>query len=78
VTANFFGSPEYLGIISGRAIYWPGPRRLDATASYQLTVSDKFKPEVFGRVENLLDRQYYEDGYRTPGRWAVGGFRLSF
>ncbi len=78
VTANFFGSPEYLGIISGRAIYWPGPRRLDATASYQLTVSDKFKPELFGRVENLLDRQYYEDGYRTPGRWAVGGFRLSF
>lgn len=78
VTGNFLGSPEFLGIISGRAVYWPGPKRLDATASYRLPVSDKFKPEVFGRVENLLNQRYYEDGYRTPRLWAVGGFRFSF
>jgi iron complex outermembrane receptor protein len=78
VTGNFLGSPEYLGIISGRAVYWPGPKRLDATASYRLAVSDKFKPELFGRVENLLNQRYYEDGYRTPRIWGVAGFRLSF
>ena len=78
MTANFLGAPEFLGVISGRAVYWPGPRRLDATGSYRLSFGGRLRPELFGRVENLLGQRYYEDGYRTPRRWAVAGFRLSF
>ncbi len=80
VTANFLGAPEYLGVISGRAVYWPGPRRLDATASYRIhtSASERVRTELFGRVENLLGQNYYEDGFLMPGRWAVGGLRLSF
>ena len=79
LTANFLGSPEFIGVISGRALKWEGPRRLDATASYRLPVrSERIKPEIFGRVENLLGQTYYEDGFRTPGRWAVAGFRIGF
>jgi len=78
LTANFLGSPEFIGVISGRAVSWAGPRRLDATASYKLKIGERFKPELFGRVENMLGQNYYEDGFRTPGRWAVAGLRLSF
>ncbi len=77
-TANFFGAPEFLGVISGRAVYWPGPKRLDATGSYRLSLGERLKPELFARVENLLGQRYYEDGYRTPRRWALAGFRFSF
>lgn len=79
LTANFLGSPEFLGVISGRAVSWAGPKRLDATASYHLPFgNERIKPEIFGRVENLLGQNYYEDGFRTPGRWAVAGIRVSF
>ena len=76
-TANLLAAPEYLGVISGRAVAWPGPRRLDATASYRLAF-EKLRPELFGRVENVLGQRYFEDGFQTPRRWAVAGLRLSF
>jgi vitamin B12 transporter len=79
LTTNFIGAPEYIGVISGRAVLWDGPRRLDATGSFRLPVrSERIKPELFGRVENLTGQAYYEDGYRTPLRWAVAGIRVSF
>jgi vitamin B12 transporter len=78
VSANFFGSPDFIGVISGRAINWPGPRRLDGVVSYRLTNSERIKPEFFVRAENVLNQAYYEDGFRTPRRWVVGGLRLSF
>jgi hypothetical protein len=77
-STNFLGSPEYIGVISGRAVMWPGPRRLDGSVSYRLTSRERIKPEFFVRAENLLNQTYYEDGFRTPGRWVVGGLRFSF
>jgi iron complex outermembrane receptor protein len=78
LTTNFLGASDFLGVISGRAVNWPGPRRLDATASYRLGNWEKVKPELHGRVENLLNQRYFEDGFRTPRRWVVAGLRVSF
>ena len=78
LTGNFLGSPEFLGVISSRAVYWPGPKRLDATAGWRLFNGEKGRPEIFVRAENLLNQRYYEDGFRTPRRWAVGGLRVWF
>lgn len=78
MTTNFLGAPEFLGVISGRAVRWPGPKRWDATASYRLSAGERLRPELFGRAENLLGQTYYEDGFRTPRRWLVAGLRLSF
>lgn len=78
LTGNFLGSPDYVGILSSRAIVWPGPRRVDATAAYRVKLAERFAPELFGRSENLLNQRYYEDGFRTPRRWIVGGLRISF
>lgn len=78
VTGNYLWATGFLGVISGRAVAWEGPRRLDATAAYRLGKGERIRPELFTRVENLLGQQYYEDGFRTPGRYALGGFRVSY
>ncbi|WBQ12623.1 TonB-dependent receptor [Hyphomonadaceae bacterium BL14] len=52
----------------------PAWTRLDLNAHYQLTS----RLQVYGRVENLLDRHYQQVfGYGTPGRSAWAGVRLS-
>ncbi len=50
--------------------YW----LLNATASYKITPA----VEVFGRVENLLDRHYQEVyGYEAPPIAAYAGVKLT-
>jgi vitamin B12 transporter len=74
---NYFGASRYFGVISGRAVRWEGPKRLDAVVSYKLPF-EKMKVELMGRGENLAGQRYYEDGYRTPNRYLVAGFRIGF
>jgi outer membrane receptor protein involved in Fe transport len=33
---------------------------------------------LFGYVDNLFDREYFENGFRTPGRVGRAGAALSF
>ncbi|MBM3787777.1 MAG: TonB-dependent receptor [Acidobacteria bacterium] len=77
-TATFLGAGEYTGVIFGRAIIWEGPRRLDTSASVRIANSEKLRPELFVRVENVLNQRYYEDGFRTPNRWATAGLRIGW
>ncbi len=83
VTADFLAASDYISgvffVVSGNRPYtFPGPRRLDASASYLLPVSDRVTLRFFARVENLLNQRYFEDGFRTPRTWATGGLRLQF
>lgn len=60
---------------SGNQIPLSAYNRIDLLGSYRLT--DRF--ETFGRIENLLDREYEETkGYSTPGFSAYGGLRMTF
>jgi vitamin B12 transporter len=77
ISATYLGASNYFGVISGRAVRWEGPRRLDTVASWRAPV-EKVKLELVGRIENVLGQRYYEDGYRTPQRYAVAGIRLGF
>lgn len=78
LTASFLGSSEYFGVISGRAVRWPGPRRLDASASYRLLNAERLKSDLYVRGENILNQLYYEDGFRVPRAWGTAGIRLTF
>ena len=31
-----------------------------------------------GSISNALDQNFYENGFHTPNRWAVGGIHLNF
>ena len=83
VTADFLGASDYVSgsffVGSGSRPYeFAGPRKLDAAVSYTLPAGETRSVRFYARVENVLNRRYFEDGFRTPGVWAVGGMKVMF
>jgi outer membrane receptor protein involved in Fe transport len=46
--------------------------------SYRIPLSDLKGIRLYGKVENLFNRDYYENGFRTPGATALGGLQFEF
>ena len=63
---------------TNRAYRFDGIRKGDLTASYTFPLSDSRRFRLFGKVENLFDRDYYENGFRTPGINGRVGAALNF
>jgi vitamin B12 transporter len=86
VAVNFdlVASSDYLAPIfdartfANRAYRFDGLRKGDLTASYTLPLSETRRLRFFGKVENVFDREYYENGFRTPGISGRAGASLSF
>lgn len=86
VAVNFdlVASSDYLapifdpGTFTNRAFRFDGLRKGDLTASYTFPLSDSRRLRLFGKVENLFDRDYYENGFRTPGIQGRAGASFSF
>ena len=75
---DFEGGSNYLYPLNGYAYQFSGPRQLGVTAGYSFRWSERFDTRLYTRVSNTLDQDYYENGFRTPQRWAVAGVRFSF
>jgi iron complex outermembrane receptor protein len=78
VTFDFFAASDYLYGFGDRAAAFDGPLKADLAGSYSISLSDRHTLQLFTRIENVLNRTYYEDGFRTPGAWAVLGMKISF
>lgn len=82
VTFDFWGASDYLyGYFIGggtRAYMFPGPRRANLAGSYTLPLSDRKSVMFFGRMENVFNQLYFEEGFQTPKVWAVGGLKFLF
>jgi iron complex outermembrane receptor protein len=85
VTADFWAADNYISGVffvfeagGNRPFIFPGPRRLDVSASYSLPLGERRTLRFFTRAENLLNQRYFEDGFRVPRAWATGGVRLLF
>ncbi len=78
VSFDLFAASGYTFPFSGRAFVFPGPRKADAAASYTRPLSDHHSLRFFTRIENVLNRTYFEEGFRTPGRWATAGVKFLF
>jgi vitamin B12 transporter len=86
VAVNFdlVASSDYLapifdpGTFTNRAYRFDGIRKGDLTASYTFPLSDSRRLRLFGKVENLFDRDYYENGFRTPGIQGRAGASFNF
>jgi iron complex outermembrane receptor protein len=86
VAVNFdlVASGDYLAPIfdpatfANRAYRFDGIRKGDVTASYTLPLADSRRLRFFGKVENVFDRDYYENGFRTPGVTGRAGAALHF
>jgi vitamin B12 transporter len=85
VNFDFSASSNYLGAIfdpvtfTSRGYRFKGLAKADLGASYSLPLGDdKRQLRFFGYVENLFDREYFESGFRTPGRTGRAGASLIF
>ncbi len=63
---------------ASRAFNFDGVFKGDVTANYTFPLSDTRRLRLFGKVENVFDREYYENGFRTPGVNGRAGAALYF
>ncbi len=81
VTFDFFAVSDYSQSPFGaqrRRLVFDGPAKADVVFSYDVPLAGDKSVEVYGKVENVFDKQYYEDGFGSPGAWAIGGIRFKF
>jgi vitamin B12 transporter len=77
-------SSDYLAPIldpntfASRAYRFRGLAKADLGGSYTLPFNESRSLRFFGYVDNLFDREYFENGFRTPGRTGRAGASLSF
>ena len=57
---------------------FPGPIKADAALTYRIPLERARGIDIYAKIENILNRQYYEDGFASPRIWAVGGMRFRF
>ena len=55
----------------------PAPKA-DVVFRYDVPVTDGKSVELYGKVENVFNNEYFEDGFGAPGAWAIGGVRFKF
>jgi outer membrane receptor protein involved in Fe transport len=70
--------PDFVNRFTTLAYRFAGIRRINGGASYRLPLGEFRALRFFVRAENLLDQNYFENGFRTPGRTANGGIQFEF
>jgi iron complex outermembrane receptor protein len=72
---------KYTNTISGagdRQFVFDAPIKADAAMHYNRPLSERRSADFYVKVENLLNKRFYEDGFIGPKIWAVGGVRYKF
>ncbi len=70
--------PDFVTAFTTRAYSFDGLRRVNAGASYRLPLGEFRAARFFVRAENLLNQNYFENGFRTPRRTVNGGIQYEF
>ena len=84
INFDLSASSDYLAAIfnpvtfASRAYRFRGLAKADLGASYTLPFKESRSLRIFGYVDNLFDREYFENGFRTPGRAGRAGATFVF
>src|SRR6266436_5402442 len=84
VNFDLSASRDYLAPIfnpvtfGSRAYRFRGLAKADLGGSYTLPFGESRSLRFFGYVDNLFDREYFESGFRTPGRTGRAGATFVF
>jgi iron complex outermembrane receptor protein len=84
VNFDLAASSDYLAPIfdpltfASRAYRFRGLAKADLGARYTLPLKESRSMRFFGYVDNLFDREYFESGFRTPGRTGRAGATFVF
>ena len=82
LTLDTLASSSYLGPIYGATVTqvfrFGGLHKVNLGASYRLPLSEYRAVRFFARTENISNQTYFENGFPTPGRTALGGLQFEF
>lgn len=84
INADLLATSSYLAPVTDSQTFttyvyrFDGNRRIDLTAGYTFRLGEGRSLRVFGTVENLLDAEYFENGFRTAGQNARVGVNFGF
>jgi len=84
VNFDLAASSDYLAPIfdsvtfASRAYRFDGLVKADVGGSYTIPFNETRSLRLFGYVDNLFDREYYESGFRTAGRTGRAGATFIF
>jgi iron complex outermembrane receptor protein len=75
---GYAGSTSYLDPVSSRAFRFPGPSRAQTAVSYRRPLREFSAVRFYVKADNLFNRTYFENGYRTPGIGVTAGTQWEF
>lgn len=81
VTFDLFATGEYSDSLSGapgRRIVYGGPVKGDIVLRYEVPMASDRNVQIYTKIENIFNNEYLQNGYLTPGTWAIGGLRFSY
>ena len=85
VNFDLAASSDYIGAVfdpatfGSRGYRFPVLAKTDIGASYTLPLKSELRSlRFFGYVDNVFDREYFESGFRTPGRTGRAGAAFVF
>ena len=62
----------------GRRMVFNGFVKADVVLRYDVPLTDRNTMEIYTKIENVFDNNNFEDGFATPGVWAIAGIRFKF
>lgn len=71
-------SPSFPSPSFNTLFIFDGYTKADLSAGYTLPLNDRHSLRFYGKVDNLLDRTYFESGFRAPGATFLGGASYRF
>lgn len=69
---------EYIGPVFPAELTFHGYTKVDLFLSYEKSLNDRVVMTLFGGGENILDQEYFENGFRAPGAVGRGGVKFRF
>lgn len=61
-----------------RAYQFPAVTKIDVVVNRTIWTRETESLRWYGKLDNLLNREYYENGFRTPGMTWITGLRMNF
>jgi outer membrane receptor protein involved in Fe transport len=82
LTFDTIDSSNYLAPVYGDVVTqtyrFDGIRKVNAGVSYRIPVKEYRAVRFFLRANNIFNQTYFENGFLTPGRTALGGMQYEF
>jgi vitamin B12 transporter len=82
LTVDLFRSSSYYNAFfagsGSRAFRFDGATKIDVVLSHELLRTDTYSVRLYGKGDQILNRTYYENGFRAAGATGLAGLQVQF